>query len=83
MTTGSVVALVLVGVGALVGAVLLVILAAILWDNEDSHDKKAAYISQTYEQTLRQLDETGDFYARLYEYIDRRLDDESRRRRSG
>jgi uncharacterized protein YpmB len=62
---------------------LVVVMIAAEAQNEDSHEKHVACIRAKQEETLRQIDETGEYYAGLYRYIARRLDHESRRRQSG
>ena len=45
-------------------------------------DEKATAIVQVYEETISQIDETADYYVRLFQYIAKRLDDEAGRQQS-
>ena len=66
----------------LLGAMLTACILAVTWDKGDTHETRVAQVCRTHQETMHLLDKTADYYARLYEYIDKRLDDEFRRRQS-
>lgn len=74
-------ALILLALALIVAAVTIIILAGS--QNGDSHEASVARMQAKQKETLHQIDTTGAYYAGLYRYIARRLDDESRRRQSG
>ena len=80
MTVEFLAALLLLGLGA---SLIVLILAIACGNDENCHERKTAHVHQTHQETMQLLDKTADYYVRLYRYIDRRLDDESRRRQSG
>ena len=45
-------------------------------------DERMRAIRLAHQSALGEIDEIGDYYVRLFAYIDQRLDDEIRRRRS-
>ena len=44
--------------------------------------RRAQTIKRIHQDTIEQIDETAAYYAGLYRYISRRLEEETRRRRS-
>ena len=47
---------------------------------ENSHERRVARIREKEQSAKRQIDETGEYYTGLFEYISKRLDDRSGRR---
>ena len=64
--------------------VAVVAIVCLMFDEpRDPYQEKARRIKAAEDEVMREMDETGAYYAGLYRYIAQRLGDQSSRRQSG
>ena len=62
---------------------VVIIVCLVLDEPSDPYQERIRRIKAAEDEVMREMDETGAYYAGLYRYIGQRLDDQSSRRQSG
>jgi len=70
----------LVAVALLIVVLIMTPVVVAICAYENSHERRIARMLEKEQSAMRQIDETGEYYTGLFEYIARRLDDRSGRR---
>ena len=83
MTDCLIASIIFVGFSVLIGAVIPV-LVAISWTPRgyDDEPREVEALGRVHRDTVTRIDDTADYYAGLFRYVSRRLDEETRRRQS-
>ena len=83
MTDCVLLSIIFFGLLVLAGAVILV-WVAVVWTHYEHSDeaRRIKALRSIHQSTMMRIDDTADYYAGLFRYISRRLNDEIRRRQS-